>query len=383
MILLCVSLVVGALLLSMPLTWLVRAVSNKAQTFDTKPLPGQIKAPSRRVPNTGGIAIFWAFSLPVAALLAAAWFGEGVLGRLVPLAAEHVDGIRDKTPVALTLLGSLAILHVLGLIDDRRPLGPFLKLAIMALPALLIATLGETRLLTLLDAPGQWPVWSVAVTVLWFLVVTNAMNFMDNMDGLAAGCTATACVFFLFGCVLSGQWFVAACLALVLGAVLGFLVFNKPRASIFMGDGGSLVLGFLLAFLTARTTYVDAAGQGAGGSERWFAVLTPLIILAVPLYDFASVTLIRISAGRSPFVGDLNHLSHRLVRRGMSRTAAVSAICGLTAVTGVSGLLLRKADALGALLIGVQVFILLLVVALVEYATAAPAAPLDERGPKC
>lgn len=372
MTLLCLSLVAAALLLSMPLTWIVRELSRRAQTFDTAPIPGQIKAPPRRVPNTGGIAIFWSFALPVAGILAAAWWMPDLVGRLVPAAAEHLPGVREKTPVAITLLVSLAILHTLGLIDDRKPLGPFLKLAIMTLPAVLIATFGETRLLTLLDAPGSIPIWSTLVTVIWFLVVTNAMNFMDNMDGLSAGCTATASVFFLFGCVMSGQWFVAACLALLLGAVLGFLVFNRPPASIFMGDGGSLVLGYLLAFLTARTTYISDGGP-AGHSDHWFTVFTPLVILAIPLYDFTSVTIIRLRAGKSPFVGDLNHLSHRLVRRGMTKAAAVSTICGLTAVTGVSGLLLHRADTTEAMLIAVQVALLLIVVARVEFATAAPA----------
>jgi len=365
---LCLSLVALAWMLSLLLTALVRTISRRLQTFDTLPVAGQIKAPTRRIPNTGGIAIFWAFVAPIAATIGAAWLAPDFVSKFIPSVAPYLEGIRTETNTALVMLLSIGALHALGIIDDRRPLGPFLKLIAMTVPAIATVTLTKTRLLTVLDPVGSIPVFSSIATVLWFLVVTNAMNFMDNMDGLSAGCAATAAAFFLFGCIVGEQWFVAACLALLLGSLLGFLIFNKPPATIFMGDGGSLVVGFLLAFLTVRTTYLPKDFVPESG--RWFAVLTPLVVLAVPLYDFCSVTLIRISQGRSPFVGDLNHLSHRLVRRGMTRSAAVSSICGLTAVTGVSGLLLRHADRTEALLIGLQIVLLLIVVARVEFATA-------------
>jgi UDP-GlcNAc:undecaprenyl-phosphate GlcNAc-1-phosphate transferase len=204
------------------------------------------------------------------------------------------------------------------------------------------------------------------------------MNFMDNMDGLAGGVATVAGSIFLVSTLLHGQWFVAACLALLVGACLGFLVFNWPRkggASIFMGDGGSLVLGFLLAFLTARTTYYasPAAPHPVPASSHWYAVLTPLIVLAVPLYDFTSVTLIRLTQGRSPFVGDLQHLSHRLVNRGLSKSAAVIVICGITAITGLSAVFLSDLGPTQAVLVGVQTALMLIVIALFEYASARPA----------
>src|SRR5256885_1450594 len=132
----------------------------------------------------------------------------------------------------------------------------------ISLPASAIA-----RLLTLLDSHVGGPWLSITITALWFLVVTNAMNFMDNMDGLAAGVATVAASLFLAGTLLAPhpQWFVAACLALLIGACLGFLFFNWPRkggATIFMGDSGSLLLGFLLAFLTIRTTYVPESAPG-------------------------------------------------------------------------------------------------------------------------
>jgi UDP-GlcNAc:undecaprenyl-phosphate/decaprenyl-phosphate GlcNAc-1-phosphate transferase len=372
---LCLALAAASFTLSLALCLIVEAVSRRASAFDTPPIPGQLKAPTRRVPNTGGIGVFWAITLPIICALLAAHLAPDLVSRLAPAAAVHLEGVREQTLLAVALLVSLFALHVLGVIDDRRPLGPMLKLSVMLAPALLIATVGETRLFTALDGLTGSTVPSLIVTLLWFLIVTNAMNFIDNMDGLCAGVASVASAFFLAGALLSGQWFVAASLALLLGASGGFLVRNRPPAKLFLGDGGSLVIGFLLAFLTIRGTYVPQRAGGADVSgawaDNWFAALTPLVILAVPLYDFATVTFIRLRAGKSPFVGDLNHLSHRLVRRGLSQPGAVACILLLTSATGFSGLLLRGASAFGAVLIGAQVVCILAVVARLEFGSAA------------
>ncbi len=329
-------------------------------------MPGQVKAPARAIPNVGGIGIFLGFTLPIAAGLLAAAFAGVAVANVLPAIAPHMAGIKAQTPNALVLLACLLVLHVLGLIDDRRPLGPFLKLVIMVVPAAAVVTLGQTRLFTFLDhhAGGQW--LSVLATILWFVVITNAMNFIDNMDGLSAGVGAIAGAFFLGAAILNGQWFIAACLALLVGSLLGFLVFNFPPASIFMGDGGSLVLGFLLAYLTTRTTFLSE--EPGTTASAWYGVLMPVIVLAVPLYDFVSVTTIRLAGGKSPFIGDLNHVSHRLVRRGLSKKAAVLVIYGFTAVTGVSGLLLGSLAPWQALVVGGQVLLIFGVVALFEFA---------------
>ena len=362
-----------ALCLGLPLTWLMRWVGRRAGTHDTAPLPGQIKAPLRRVPNTGGVAIFLAIALPLlAGVLALRLFPE-VLVSLVPPLRPHMPGLMDSAPGVLIFLCCLTTLHVLGLVDDRRPLGPFLKLSVMVVAAAVVVIgIANTRLLTAIDGPvgGQW--LSIAVTIVWMVVVTNAMNFMDNMDGLTAGVSAIASACFLAAALVHGQWFIASALALVIGACLGFLVLNFPsrlagpdgRASIFMGDGGSLVLGFTLAFLTVRTTFL---GDGTGVTNNWYGVLMPLFVLAVPLYDFTSVSIIRVRGGRSPFVGDLNHLSHRLVRMGLSNRDAVLVIYGLTAITSIGGVALGSLAPWQASLVTVQTLLVLLGVAWFEW----------------
>ncbi|MCC6661645.1 MAG: undecaprenyl/decaprenyl-phosphate alpha-N-acetylglucosaminyl 1-phosphate transferase [Phycisphaerales bacterium] len=385
---LCLGLIPTAFLISLPLTAALVRAGHALGTYDSAGVAGQVKAEPRRVPNTGGVAIFWGVAAPM--LLGLGWLSgldpapnaHGGSALLPADVAGHVAGIQQQTGPALMLLGALLLLHIVGMVDDRRPLGPWTKLAIMAAPAVLVPILTGTRLLTMMDAHVGGPWLSVAITALWFLVVTNALNFMDNMDGLAGGVAAVAASCFLAATLVrpEPQWFVAACLALLVGACLGFLAFNAPwpagrrGAKIFMGDGGSLVLGFLLAFLTVRTTYapipdVSSSLRLSVSSSAWYALFMPLVVLAVPIYDFVAVVLIRLSQGKSPFVGDLQHLSHRLVQRGLSKAPSVYVIWGLTAVTGVSGVLLASSRPWQAALIGIQVVALLLVIGLFEYAS--------------
>ena len=201
------------------------------------------------------------------------------------------------------------------------------------------------------------------LTILWICAITNAFNFLDNMDGLTAGVAAICTLAFVVTAVLIGQWFVAGMLVLLLGALVGFLCFNFSPASIFMGDSGSLVVGMLLGCLTVRPEYLPA---GKSLEEGWYTLLTPLVVLALPLYDMLVVSIIRLRNGKSPFVGDTNHFSHRLVRRGMSRRTAVLCIWLVTAATSIAAIMLPHADRIGGVLILLQTVLVLCVVALLE-----------------
>jgi UDP-GlcNAc:undecaprenyl-phosphate GlcNAc-1-phosphate transferase len=368
-----------ALAISLPLTALMRALGHRVRALDAAGVPGQVKFAPRRVPNTGGVAIFVALITPMvfgAVLLsvitastpetsAFAW-----LFRLVPTLKPHLPGISQQLPHLFILLGALLVLHVMGLIDDRKPLPAYPKLLAMLALAAAVSIGTGSRLLTLVDPHVGGPWLSYLITILWMVVITNAFNFLDNMDGLSAGVAAIASTFFLVAALVNGQWFIAACLALLDGALLGFLFFNFPwkgPATIFMGDAGSLVVGFLLAFLTVRTTYVSADGGAAGIGSGWYGVFMPLVVLAIPLYDFTSVTIIRLSQGKSPFVGDLQHFSHRLVQRGLSRRAAVIVIHGFTAVTAIAGISLASLKPWQAALVGIQTLLVLMVLAMWEW----------------
>ncbi len=367
MIWVCLALIPVAFAISLPSVWVAALVSRRVGAVDTEPMAGQVKMERRSIPNTGGIGIYLGIAVPMGLALGALWLAPEALAERLPAIEQYLDGMREQTPRALALLGAITLLHVLGVLDDRRPMGAMGKLVVMALPALIVAWPSgpqDTRLLMMLDGPAGGAWLSVIITVLWFVAVTNAMNFIDTMDGLCAGMAAVAGGCFLVAALSGEQWFVSAMLALVVGSSLGFLTLNFPPARVFMGDGGSLVLGFALAFLTARTTYLP---EGADPGRQWYALLMPVVVLAIPLYDMVSVTLVRLSQGKSPFKGDLQHFSHRLVQRGLSGRGAVLVIYGFTLVTGLSGILLVGADARQAMLLGAQIAALLIVLALFEY----------------
>ncbi|OHB66714.1 MAG: hypothetical protein A2Y76_09035 [Planctomycetes bacterium RBG_13_60_9] len=193
------------------------------------------------------------------------------------------------------------------------------------------------------------------------MLIVNAFNFLDNMDGASAGMAAIASAVLLTAAAFNGQVFVGGLAIIFIGTLLGFLVFNFPPASIFMGDAGSLVVGFFVALLSLRTTYYQQAGSGA-----WYPVLLPLVAMAVPLYDFMSVMLLRVSQGRSPFVGDTQHFSHRLRRRGLTDTQTALTLYLATLCTGLGATFLYQVNLVGAILIVVQTLLILAIMGIFE-----------------
>jgi UDP-GlcNAc:undecaprenyl-phosphate GlcNAc-1-phosphate transferase len=338
------------------LSWLFTAAMKRiAPRVGFVDKPGHRKIHVQPKPLGGGVAIFWAYALPVAGVLVASWFIHPQRSDW----AASVGGIKLRSSLAWAILGCTLFMHVLGLIDDKKALGPYLKLAAqLAITAVLVVGF-NLRILTALG-----PVASVVLSILWITAITNAFNFLDNMDGLSAGVAAVCTAAFLVTALSIGQWFVAANLSLLLGTLLGFLCFNFSPATIFMGDSGSLIIGFLLGVLTVRTTFLPTGTQLAAG---WYSLFAPIIVLALPLYDLIVVSIIRLNRGKSPFVGDTNHFSHRLVARGMSRRTAVLCIYLVTAATAISAMLLPHVQSTFAvMLILIQTLLVLGVVALLE-----------------
>ena len=364
---LLVILLTSACVISLTGTWLALRLSHRLGALDTAPLEGQIKHDLRPIPNTGGIGIAMGLWLPMLIGLLSVTFLDpaSFTGVLEPVQSVWGD-LQERAVLGWALLGCIVGLHVLGIVDDRRPMGPRSKLFIMLVPAVIFAIFFDTRMLTMLDAyaGGTW--LSIVLTIVWIVAITNAMNFIDNMDGLSAGIAAIGGGLFLIAAILNAQWFIGVILALLVGGCLGFLVFNFPPAKIFMGDGGSLVIGFVLAITTVRTTYIPVDGSGPHAGA-WYGVLMPIAVLAVPLYDFVTVTLIRISQGKSPFVGDLQHFSHRLRDRGLGNRGTILVIYALTACSGIAGILLTRVSAWEAGLLGMQVVLILGAIALFEY----------------
>jgi UDP-GlcNAc:undecaprenyl-phosphate GlcNAc-1-phosphate transferase len=346
-------------------TWLMKRIAPRLGFVDR---PGGRKIHQNPKPLGGGVAIFLGFVLPVVVgLLVVA------LHHPAPSAHPSADsqrleaywsGARERAPMMLGVVIAALLIHLMGLWDDRQALGPYIKLFFQLGIITAVVTLLDVRALTFLDPLGMGRFPSFALTILWIAAITNAFNFLDNMDGLSAGVAAVCTAAFLFASITIQQWFVAAGLSLLLGALLGFLCFNFAPASIFMGDSGSLVIGLLLGILTVRSTYLPT-GENFGAG--WYAVFAPLIVLAVPLYDLIVVSALRLLRGKSPFVGDTNHFSHRLVARGMSRRTAVLCLYLITAATAIAAIILPHLQSpLLAKLIFLQTWLILGVVALLE-----------------
>lgn len=355
-------------LISWVCTYLIKRIAPRLNFVDK---PGHRKIHHIPKPLGGGMAIFLGIAIPLAgAMLAVLIFPSPS-----PALSPYWSGARQQIPLGLGVLLAMLGMHLLGLCDDRKALGPFIKLFIqLGIIASLIVAMEwfatqtpslRLRVLTNLDhrlGLGSLP--SIILTVLWIGVITNAFNFLDNMDGLSAGIAAVCATAFLITALSIGQYFVSAMLAMLVGSLMGFLCFNFAPASIFMGDSGSLLIGFILGLLTVRTTYLPPDLDIAHG---WYALFVPIIILALPLYDFIVVSIIRISRGKSPFVGDTNHFSHRLVARGMSRRTAVLCLYLITAATSIAAIILpHVGSTFGALLIFTQTILVLCVVALLE-----------------
>ncbi len=324
--------------------------------------PGAHKAHANPTPLLGGLAVFATMLLlgllgPVLACIWQRWGVPAWLTETLPQLAQHIPGAARELPRATGILAFAMLLHVLGLIDDRKHLGPWSKLAVQCLAAVGVVLLCDVRVLRFAG-----PAVSVGASVLWLVVITNSFNFLDNMDGLAAGVAAICTAGLLAAALSVGQWFVAGWSCILLGALLGFLRYNFPPAKIFLGDAGSLPVGFLLGVLSCMTTYVRPAGP-----DVWFCVFLPVLLMAVPLYDTCSVVIIRLREGRNPMVGDRRHFSHRLVSRGMSTTTAVLTIYLCTASTVIGALLLPYVQGPApAMMLAGQTLLILMVIALLE-----------------
>ena len=321
--------------------------------------PGGHKGHAAPVALGGGVAVTAAATLPILLGVFVVRYLAAARPEWAPAALmTQVGGILHKTPAALAIVGAAWVLCVLGIFDDAKSLRPRTRLIVQVLVAAGLVLGFDIRLLS------HWGlVPSAALSILWIVTLINSMNFLDNMDGLASGVAIIAASIFAAAAMLAGQIFVPTCCWLLVGALLGFLPFNWHPATIYMGDAGSTVIGLLLGVFTILTTFADPAlGQ------RPFGVFAPLLVMAVPLYDTASVFYLRIRSGRPIWQGDRRHFSHRLVRRGLSVRQAVTAIWLATLVCAMPAVTLSHADWPTAIGEVVQTVLVVGLVALMEQA---------------
>ncbi len=363
-------LIAGALLPSMLVTWLAAAAVRKyGGRLGLVDKPGHRKVHSQPMPTCGGLAIWLGVVVPLAAgqlvlsLLSAEGGGNSALAAYVPqFVLPHLSGLVQQSGKLWIVLAGGTVLMVLGLLDDRRGLDWRIRIAVETAVAVATVAMGF-RISLFLDAP-----WLTAIlSVLWIVALVNSFNMLDNMDGLSAGVAAIAAALLATVMLVSPaktggpQLFVGGFLLVLVGALIGFLWHNRPPARLFMGDAGAYLIGYLLAVATVSATF-------AGENVPRHAILVPLCILAVPLYDMATVLFIRIRSGRSPFEGDKSHFSHRLVELGMTKPQAVATIYLATATCGLGALLLYEVRWTGAVVVLLLVGCMLVLVGILETA---------------
>ncbi|MBX3180847.1 MAG: undecaprenyl/decaprenyl-phosphate alpha-N-acetylglucosaminyl 1-phosphate transferase [Candidatus Hydrogenedentes bacterium] len=338
-------------LLAAGLTAAIRPFAMRLRVLDH---PGERKVQPAPVPLLGGAAIVGAFYAVVIAHLIAFMvldrFGLSFVNGYLDAALGDGSAIK----LAAILAGGLVI-FALGLADDLRNLSPPVKLAGQIAAASLLVFADVRIELFVLSNP-----WiSGLVTIFWVVLITNAMNFLDNMDGLCGGVSVIA-AFSFFLCVVPFEPLVRYLLLIFAGVTGGFLYHNLSPARIYMGDAGALFCGYFLATIAVLGTF------HVEGTPR-IAVAAPLLALAVPLFDMASVLYLRWRQGQALMRGDRQHFSHRLVDLGMSPRQAVEFIFLVAAIIGLGGAYLPLLDARGTILVVVQtVGVFLLIVLLMR-----------------
>jgi UDP-GlcNAc:undecaprenyl-phosphate GlcNAc-1-phosphate transferase len=333
---------VAAFALTGLLTWPVRLLAIRIGAMDAPNV--ERKTQTEPIPYLGGVAIALGITIIT---FAAVFIGGNKSG-------DNVNQLKD---LALTVFLPALVLGVMGLIDDLRSLSPWPRLITQTFVGSVVAyvivengTIG-TPFANSMAADGgaanrSWI--NTGVTIIWIVGLCNSINFFDNLDGAASGAVAIAALGVFFIAVDRGQELVSALSIVTAGATIGFLMWNKSPAKIYMGDAGALFLGVIISVATIRLN--------PGITPTWKSLAIPLMLLAVPLLDTCVAVFSRLARGLSPLTGGKDHLSHRLVRAGLSRRAAAVALWSAAAGCSVMAVATYLCpDSLGNAVIGVFV----------------------------
>jgi len=305
---------------SLGLTPVSRQIAMRLGVVDKPTLPRKLHKGEK--PLMGGLAIYLAVMLSL----------------LVFSPPQYISQL-------VTICGGAGLLAVVGGLDDRYNLGVRVRLIANAIAAVVVVLAGvQIRLF------GIAPV-DVLITLVWIMAITNAANFLDNMDGLTAGFSAIACFFFWLIAFTQGQVLVSLMAAAIFGSALGFLAYNFSPSSTFMGDMGALVLGFLQAVLAIKLQFSQQPL-----SVTW---VIPILVLALPVFDINLVVWTRLADGRSPFEGGRDHTSHRIMALGFSPRVTILIIYAFCMLFGFMGLAISAVPADRGTLLGLFGLVLL------------------------
>ncbi len=327
----------GSVLVSALLTRCVRDLARKRGWVDPPDVARHLHG--KAVPRLGGVAIF----LTVA--------GMATLGLLTRHGWDVQGG--SSWSKALMILVPAALVFLVGLCDDFRNLGPYVKFGVQILAACLLYFGGfGIHRFDLLSPNSELGVFvGLALTIVWVLLITNAFNLIDGLDGLAGGSALFSTVVVFVSSLLTGAGLVTVVAAALAGAIVGFLRFNFNPATIFLGDSGSLFIGFLLSAL---------ALAGSQKASTMVAVAIPVVSLGLPILDVAIAVVRRFLSGKPLFQGDSEHIHHRLLKRGFRQRDAVLILYGVSALFALLSLALLhggRTAALVLIVLGIGVFV--------------------------
>ena len=337
--------------LSFILTYCLVRFAHRVKFLD---YPDERKRHKTPTPSLGGTGLFLSFWIVV--------FSGVVLAGLFKNRFPHygsvgivISGILLLTPkITGIFFGSLWVLLV-GLLDDKFQLPPIQKLFGQALGAFFLMRLGlEINLFSTFGFFGY------LITFAWILLIMNAFNFIDSLDGHCAGIALISCMTFFTITEIIHQTMVGVFLLAFAGALAGFLPYNFKPAKTFLGDNGSLFVGYLMATFTLLCKYKVPEGSIA-------TAFIPVLIFGVPIYDTVSVIVVRLFRGLPPWKGDRNHFAHRLVKLGMSERVAVVFSYFIAITIGLVAVLTTQVTLLGAVLVGMVFTGIILVIAFLEF----------------
>jgi UDP-GlcNAc:undecaprenyl-phosphate GlcNAc-1-phosphate transferase len=333
--------------------------------------PGPRKIHRDPIPLVGGWALFLTLTLVTWGHLAGAWLIKGT--KLDLYLGDLVQGYVFLAPklmakIAPVYLGA-AVMFVLGLIDDLKGMSVKSRLVIQVIMAAGLALAGYHPSLGFFH-----PIVGGIVGILWIVGITNAFNFLDGLDGLSTGVALVGASALLSIMGVVSQPDVVFFLAALTGTLLGFLRFNYHPAKVFLGSSGSLLVGYLMAILTLQVTYMK------GTADNWLMpLLTPVFIVAIPLYDTSSVVLIRLLQNRSIAIGDQSHFHHRLMKIGFSHRQTVAFMVIVAFSIALSAVRLVEATFWRSLLILVQIISMMSLIVLAERVAVKVRGTLLER----
>ncbi len=343
-------------ILSLGFTPLFQKIAEKTDFMD-RPKGEDHKKHAKATPLMGGAAVFSAWMLAIIlGYVAANSFSSGTVSRDL---SDNISGVNYvEGRVFFVCLGAF-LATALGLLDDKMALKAGPKFLGQFLIAAIAVSFGGIKISVFFNNPVI--IW--CLSVFWIMLLINAINFFDNMDGLAVGTVTIAMALFTAVAAMNGQYFIAVFGALTCGVCVGFWFFNHTPATIFMGDSGSHLLGYLLAVMSGSVTYFSR-----DYSLTRFPILIPLFVLAIPLFDAFSVVVIRLYHHKPIYIGDHNHLSHRFVKMGMSRKRAVQMVHLMALIIGLSVLPLLWGDYKIDVVILAQAILMLLFMSMIQYA---------------